>query len=297
MRPLRAIGIYLLGVFLGGALLAPWLYRLAELVHDSVPRIAVAPFHRFVTRSLLIVALAGLWPVLRALGARSLRDLGLTRPRGQGRELLAGLLIGFISFAVVGGLALAGGGREFEASLRAGVVAQRLLNAAASAVVVALMEEVLFRGGVFGGLRRVFDWRLALGISSLVYAVVHFLGRPAGNGGVTWSSGLELLPGMLQGFGEVRELLPGLLNLTLAGALLALAFQRTGHLCVSIGIHAGWIFWMKSYGTFTNAVPSANPWLWGTQRMFDGWIASTVLLGALIAWPRLPIGRSSPSAT
>ena len=70
MRPLRALVIYIGVVFIGGALLAPWLYRLAQSVGHSFPQIASAPFHYFVNRSLLILALAGLWTLLCALGAK-----------------------------------------------------------------------------------------------------------------------------------------------------------------------------------------------------------------------------------
>ena len=40
MRPLRALVIYIAVVFIGGALLAPWLYRLAQAGAHSFPKIA-----------------------------------------------------------------------------------------------------------------------------------------------------------------------------------------------------------------------------------------------------------------
>src|SRR5882724_3383997 len=54
MRPLRALGIYIAVVFLGGALLVPWLYSLAQAWAGTVPQLAHQPFHRFVNRALLI---------------------------------------------------------------------------------------------------------------------------------------------------------------------------------------------------------------------------------------------------
>ena len=83
MRLLRALVIYIVVVFIGGALLAPWLYWLAQTGAHSFPQIAGAPFHRFVDRSLLLLALAGLWPLLRALGATSWRETGLVQIHGQ----------------------------------------------------------------------------------------------------------------------------------------------------------------------------------------------------------------------
>src|SRR5271154_915073 len=103
MRPFRALGIYLVAVFIGGALLAPWLYRLAQVFAHVFPQIAAAPFHRFVDRSILILALAGLWPLLRALGATSRWEIGLATPYGQSGKFFGGLLLGFFSLAIVAG--------------------------------------------------------------------------------------------------------------------------------------------------------------------------------------------------
>jgi hypothetical protein len=47
MRPLRALIIYIAVVFIGGALLAPWLYWLAQKGARTFPTIAAAPFHQF----------------------------------------------------------------------------------------------------------------------------------------------------------------------------------------------------------------------------------------------------------
>src|ERR1017187_11011339 len=94
MRPLRALAIYIAVVFIGGALLAPWLYRLAQLFAHAFPQAAHAPFHRFMDRSFLVFALAGLWPMLRSLGATSWRETGIVPPYGQWKKLFGGLLLG-----------------------------------------------------------------------------------------------------------------------------------------------------------------------------------------------------------
>ena len=140
-------------------------------------------------------------------------------------------------------------------------------------MVVATLEEILFRGGIFGGLRRVLYWPFALLISSAIYALVHFLQRAELTGPVVWNSGLALLPHMLGGFADFHALVPGFFNLTLAGVLLGLAYQRTGNLYFSIGLHAGWIFWLKIYGHFTADAPQAAIWFWGSGKMIDGWLA------------------------
>jgi len=288
MRPIRALLIYLAAVFIGGALLAPWLWHLARLGGPAFPSLARAPFHRYVDRSFLLIALAGLWPLLRALGATSRREIGLISPFGQFQRLGAGLLLGFVSLALVAGLALLGHERVLTAQLTAGKIAGTLMGAAATAGLVAIIEEILFRGGVFGGLRRVVYWPMALVASSAIYALVHFLQRTELAGPVQWNSGLVLLPAMLAGFADGHQLVPGFFNLTLAGLALGLAYQRTGNLYCSIGLHAGWIFWLKTYGTFTVAVSATPDWFWGTSKLIDGWLAFLVLalvLAVVYWWP------------
>ncbi|MDE3067072.1 MAG: CPBP family intramembrane metalloprotease [Verrucomicrobiota bacterium] len=291
MRPLRAVVIYLGAVFIGGALLAPWLCWLARDFAPAFPRIAGAPFNRFVDRSLLLAALAGLWPLLRALDARSWRDLGLVQPYGQSGKFFGGLLVGFLSLAAVAGTALACGDRLAAPNLTAHKIVGSVFSAVATAVVVAGLEEVLFRGGIFGGLRRVLYWPFALVISSLVYALVHFLRRADFAGPVAWNSGLVLLPRMLAGFADLRALVPAFLTLTLAGVLLGLAYQRSGNLYFSMGLHAGWIFWLKIYGALTVADAGAHAWFWGTSRLIDGWLAFLALACVLGLFKFLPLGE------
>src|SRR5438552_3778696 len=163
----------------------------------------------------------------------------------------------------------------------------------------ALLAEMLFRGAIFGALRKTFHWPTAAAISSAIYAIVHFFSRPPSPAEIHWISGLALLPTMLSGFVEVEKVVPGFFNLTLAGALLALAYQHTGNLCFSIGMHAGWIFWLKSYGFLTRDAANANAWFWGTSKLIDGWLALIVLAFVVLLLlklrPRAKVGEVQPA--
>jgi hypothetical protein len=280
MPPPCALLAYLAVVFLGGALLAPWLYDVTQWAGGPFPwaeGLARQPFHRFVNRSMLGLAVIGLWPLARGLGLRSWRKLGLTNPAGQGRNLTTGLVLGFVSLAVVAVAAVAGGARQWDLAHSAAKWLAHLANAGFAALLVSVLEEVVFRGALFGGLRRHWRWPSALAVSSAIYALVHFLQKPASPTVITWSSGLATLGAMLGGAVEFERLVPGFFNLCLAGALLGLAYQRTGTLYFSIGLHAGWIFWLKSYGFLTEAGSEDAVWLWGTGRLIDGWLALGVL--------------------
>ncbi len=288
MRPLGLLLVYILSVFAGGALAAPPVYWLVQALAPASP-LAGNPFHRFVERALLAFALLGIWPLLRALGADSWSAVGLVAPAGQKSRLAGGFLLGFGSLALLAGLALAGHAREFNANLTATGLGMNILAAAGTATVVAGVEELLFRGVIFGALRRVFSWRGALLLSSMIYAIVHFLQKPQLHGPVTWLSGLELLPQMLRGFGEWPVLIPGFFNLTLVGLLLGLAYERTGNLYFSFGLHGGWVFWLRIQDQLTRPTTGASVRWFGSGKMIDGWAALLVLgLAGVLLVRRLP---------
>ena len=285
MRPLRALIIYVMVIFLGGALLAPWLYWLTQWAAGQLPvleRLAQQPFHRFLNRSLLGVAVIGLWPFLRSIGANSWAAVGLVKPAGQWKRLATGIVAGFGSLACVALVAIAADGRKLDLDFSTSDFVTRLCTAGLWAVTAATLEELLFRGALFGALRKTHHWLVALIVSSLIYAIVHFFKKAASPTEITWSSGFELLPRMLSGFAEIEMLVPGFFTLALAGMILALAYHQTGNLYFSTGLHAGWIFWLKLYGFLTDSQAGMQTWFWGTGKLIDGWLALIVLLPMFI---------------
>ena len=87
-------------------MLAPLVHWLAQSLAGEFPKLAHSGFHRYVSRSIEGLAVLGLWPLLRSLGANSWRELGLVSPKGHGKELGGGFALGFVSLAVVGGVLL-----------------------------------------------------------------------------------------------------------------------------------------------------------------------------------------------
>jgi membrane protease YdiL (CAAX protease family) len=283
-RPLPALALYLLAVFAGGALLAPWLYHGIQALAPSYPALETAarmPFARYVNRGLLIVALLGLPFFVRAAGVRRWSDVGMGRGSFRWRRFAAAFALGFFSLATVCAVTLVAGGRMIKPR-SPGELAGQFLGVLATALIVAVIEELLFRGAMFGTLRRVMRWPAALALSSGVYAVTHFMARAENPSTVDWLSGLRVLPTMLAGMTDARTLFPALPSLALAGVILGLAYQWTGDLSASIGIHAGWIFWLKFYGFATRRAPNAHEGFWGTGKLVDGWLAF-VALGVVLS--------------
>jgi len=251
MRTFAVWATYLAAVFVGGALLAPWAYHGAQAaagVWPALQDLAGEPFHRYVHRCMLGLALAGLWPATRLLGLRSARALGLGGPRSRWlREAACGLAAGFLSLALIAAAAMALGGREWD--------------------------ELSFVP--------------ALCLSSAVYAWAHFFARARWEERVDALAGLAVLRGMLSGLTNVQALLPGFLTLTLAGALLAWGYERTGRLAFSMGLHAGWIFWLKAYGALTDPAPGGSAFWWGSGKLVDGWAAFLALAALAACLPRI----------
>ena len=225
-------------------------------------------------------------PFLRSVGFRSLRDIGLDKSSTLAKQAGAGILVGFGSLACVAGLAVAFGSRSPHHGLTAPEILQHAGKAGLTAIAVGILEEVVFRGALFGALRKANGWPVALALSSGVYAMVHFFERPAVPATVEWTTGLVVLGQMMRGFGDLDALVPGFFNLTLAGMILGLGYQRTGTLYFSMGLHAGWIFWLKSYGFLTRESALALTWLSGSNKLIDGWLACGILAVVLFLLER-----------
>src|SRR5205814_2749163 len=156
-----------------------------------------------VNRALLALALIGLPPLLRSLGACAWRDVGLVQPSGQWRKLSSGFALGFASLACLAVAALAAGARALNPDLSAGRLVGKALASALTAAVVAVLEEILFRGAIFGALRKTWPWPSAMAVSSAIYAIVHFFSQPRSPYELHWSSVLVLLPSMPPGLADV----------------------------------------------------------------------------------------------
>lgn len=280
--------------------MAPWIYLGVNHVADQfgvLHGLAKSPFHRYVTRSWMVAGILGLWPLMRLLHVKP-ADLWAKYGSGRGIRLLgAGLSLGFGSLALAVLVTVVIGPRSLNTGHESGEWLKHLINAGLAALVVGIIEEVFFRGVVFGGLRKGMPWGYALILSSSAYALLHFFERSVHEGPVIWSSGIALLPRMLRGLGDWHSIIPGFLNLLVAGSLLALAYQKLRDLRYSIGLHAGWIFWGKSYAFLTTAPQGISTWFWGSAKLIDGWLALPLLLMLVPFVVRLRTPESSNSGT
>jgi membrane protease YdiL (CAAX protease family) len=163
-----------------------------------------------------------------------------------------------------------------------------------------LLEETFLRGAMFTAVSRESGVKAAIILTSLLYSSAHFLARtriPPDQ--VHWYSGLDLLAGTLQFFGEPLKYADAFFSLFAVGVLLASVRAVTGNIAASMGLHAGWV-WVITFlreGTQPN---DGHP-LRFVVSQFDGvvgWLvfAWTIVIGLVIyrIYARKPVPVSSP---
>ena len=284
MKDLAKILGYLAAVIVLGALLAPPLYWAGQaLAAHGLPVLATFKFQKYFNRAALIAAVLLLWPVVRALRVGSWRELGLEPDARWRRHLLAGFIIAAVFVALMGGYYVAFDLYKWRTPLEWG----KLPTIALSAVVVATLEEALFRGAIFGLFRRTLRPQAALFFVTALFAVLHFL-KPDESfdiAEVTWLSGFALVPHTFHQFAEPATLLAGFTTLFALGWLLGDAALRTRSLWMSIGLHAGVVLVKMSFSALTKRKLLLLPWV--GRELQIGLVPVAVLLlawGAVRLW-------------
>jgi membrane protease YdiL (CAAX protease family) len=250
---------YFVATVLFGAFLAPPLYWWAQalIAQGHLGLLTKFGFESFFHRALLIGAIVFFWPLLRSLGIRSFRDLGLEENPKAGRDVLAGFGIAAVPLLCFAAGLLVLGVYSFRAA-SAGALASRWIAAAA----VPFIEESLFRGLILGVLLRSGGPRLATLITSAFFAIIHFLKPPDGTTSViTWTSGFASIANAFVQFTEPLLVLAGFTTLFLLAWILADARIRTQSLWLPIGLHAGWIFAAATFSKLARRQILALPWL------------------------------------
>jgi membrane protease YdiL (CAAX protease family) len=253
VRSLGKIFLYALFVLLGGALVAPQAWKLMQLLppdllHGLIGDVQRMPFHRYLSRSIQVAAIVLLPPLLLSLHVRSLEELGLYGNERRFKDLLAGLASGIPAALVLIIAIFLSGALEFHANWKPSV----LPRIAVSAVVVAVLEEFLFRGVILGFLRQSLSRWMAIVCSALIFAGLHFLNLPSsGNEKVapTAWSGLTALASLREGLPSWPIFGWAFATLLLAGIILAWMTTRTGSLWAAIGLHGSWVFTQQFFNS------------------------------------------------
>lgn len=262
MKDAARLLLYLVGVLLVGALLAPALFWAGQFLstHQVLPSLARFDFESYFHRALLIAALLLLWPLFRAIRVRTWRDLGLEKNPRTAADLAAGFAIAVIPLLCCGAVLIA----LHYYSLRHPFLWGKMPGVLGAVLVVPLLEELLFRGFILGVLLRSCSRWGALLLTSALFSVVHFLKSPrltTPNDSVSWSSGFASLGHSFWQFGDPLLVAAGFLTLFAVGCILADARLQTRSLWLPIGLHAGWIFANSVFSKAAHREMLALPWI------------------------------------
>jgi membrane protease YdiL (CAAX protease family) len=157
------------------------------------------------------------------------------------------------------------------------------------ALVVSLLEEILFRGVLLGIFLRAMRPAPAIALLSFLFAFVHFL-EPPRMARVpdpeALDAGFVLLGQIFSRFADPLSMVSRFLILAAVGVVLAYARYRTASLWLPIGLHLGWILGIRLFNEATWPViglPEPARWLVG-MTLQEGLLPLSVVIvtGVLI---------------
>ena len=292
MKSYQRIFLFLLLVLLLTVVISPWAAFLWNSFIESRPQWQAYrfPFSSIFGRLFMVLGVILFFPCRHLLKIQSWSQLGLKPSRPWHCDFARGALIAVASFVAVASLMslLHVFTPFFRLSLSTAV--ERSFKALLTALTVGFFEEIFFRGVIFKGLLEDCKPVAAFVLSSLFYSAIHFI-KPAE--AVSFSGldpwvGIRYLIGSFQPFLDPFPLLPGLFGLFLIGLVLSYAFLRTGSLYLSMGLHMGWVFGLKSIRVYGDYRRQDLGWLFGSTDPklvsgIAGWIG-VVAVGVIVHW-------------
>ncbi len=250
---------YIVGVLILGCLIAPWLWYAGQGLGGAMgwEFLTDQTFQRYFNRSMLVAAVALLYPLIKSLRITSWRDFGLEKNPYRWRDVLTGFLLASILLFLIG---LLGFWLEVY-RVQNNIVWEKFAKIPGTAIVVPLIEEWFFRAAMLSLVLRTASARTAILFTSAIYSIVHFL-KPmeVDIGSIQWFSGFQLLPYSFHQFAEPLLLLGGFFTLFAIGVILAVSTLRTRSLWLAIGLHAGWIAGSRAFNIVFKQRDELIPW-------------------------------------
>ena len=274
MRALLVFSAVFISAILFGALLAFPVYEIFSPFGEIT-------FRKTVSRTTLLSGLLFSLFYFSYYNGLSLNRLGIRFGRAH-ISLFQGLAAGLVIVAIIETNLLLLGihSLDEERLFTLDQLPKLLFKGLITGLLVGIVEELMFRGALLGGLGRRTNQAVALVTVSLVYAAVHYLkfrDLPA-DAAINWYTGVNMLPPALFQFADPARY-DAMISLFFLGLLLGLVRLLTGNLLLCIGIHAGVITGEKLVQHTADFMPG-NPHAHLVNRYdpFIGDLASVWLL-------------------
>lgn len=244
-------------------------------------------------RCLLGFAIVFLLVFIKRAGWRGWKDCGFSttdpdwswRPWHTG--LLNGLILGILTMGVVGTLTILAGIHRLYITGSLSSILIKIVVLLLSALVVGFFEETVVRGILFRVLARIWRAWPAAVLSSLLFAVAHFI-EPA-NTAFVGASFLSVTQAVFVSTFTTFWKTPGLaihfINLSLLGIVLCAFVIRTKTIWLAVGTHVAWVWMIQLHGLITMFYPPAPLAAWlGTRNDFMDSFLATFMLSILLIW-------------
>lgn len=252
---------------------------LAPILVDFLP----FKFEKIFNRLIMIFTLAAVAIFVR-LDLKKVRDYGLR----WGNESLQQLWLGFgggILLLVLVTLAKMSAKMAYwdVSDFSIGVWIYKYAIILLTAFFIGALEEFFFRGMVYKSLTENAKWRMfwAVFLTSLFYSLLHFVNvqKPYIGENPQFFDSLRLIAAPFRSFLNWQEYWRAAIGLFIFGIVLNLAAIQTRALWMSIGLHAGCVFFIKIDGSYVEIL-NDSPLIWGSGKMYDGlvgWIGLGLL--------------------
>jgi membrane protease YdiL (CAAX protease family) len=283
--------LFMLFVLALTSLLSPWFALSADWISSQWPFLLPErySFAKIFNRTFMISGILLFFFCRRLLGIARPADLGLTRLSDGSRDIAIGWLFAAASMALLAAVMTLYDVFTPFFRLSLGESIRRCASALAAGAFTGLLEEVFFRGILFKGLFQQGQVRAYLG-ANLFYSALHFVKPSDADSMEAFDplAGVRHLASTFTPFLEPLPLLPGIFGLFLIGVVLSFAFYRTANIYLAIGLHAGWVFGLKTLRVFGDFRREDLDWMFGSTdpKVVSGvftWIG-IVLVAVAVRW-------------
>jgi membrane protease YdiL (CAAX protease family) len=284
---MRSFAIFLGLIALGLAGIAAFGYPAWLLVS---PLIENPKFHRIASRVGMLLLVVAFLLVARRLKVGDRHSLGYGLPPGPfSREVAWGIVLGVsLMLPALGTMVALDMRVAVGPPLSAWDWITLMMSGLARGLVIAFIEETFIRGAMQTAITRESGAKLAIALTSVLYAATHFIGRyRVAAADVNAWSGVDLLEGALMAFAHPVDILDAFLSLCAVGVLLGMVRQVAGNIAACIGLHAGWV--AVIYVVRETSAPNAHGpalWLLSDYDGFIGWMVFfwTLAIGWALWW-------------
>ncbi len=287
----RGVGL-LAGVLLGtlfiAAIISPWVYWGVVAWAKASPNelnlyLADKDFPRYFDRLRWLSVILLLPWLLKRCGLLSWSSLGYASNRREWRSAINWFGVGLATLAIVAIVQNFTVGLNIKLSLISGEFFAVLLMGLMSGLLVAFVEETVFRGVVLRMFYTAISPIIAVIVSALLFAALHFKKVPGSlwiDDTVSLGSGFYVGLWVLLSVITTFELFK-FINLFFVGLILNILFLKTRSLLPCIGLHAGWVCFRAVYHKLVETNNEASPFIWGSETVIDG-VFPTFIMGLFV---------------